>query len=86
MKVKEFKKLLDNNYNDDDELYFSTSALECEFTFDKVTVYPKESSGDDTDVYLEFTDKHKKEFIEATAEDRLIDVREALTEIINRYL
>jgi len=86
MKVKEFKKLLSDNYNDDDELYFSTAALECEFTFDKVTVYPKESSEDETDVYLEFTDKHKKEFTEAIAEDQIMDIREALNEVICKYL
>lgn len=83
MKVKEFVDLIQKKYDPEDELYFTTSALDREFVFDKVTVEDKD---EDTDVYLEFEGQHKEDFINAVFEDRAMEMRDKLMEIIDDYL
>lgn len=83
MKVKEFIALLQQKYDPDDELYFTTAALDCEFVFDKVTVEDKD---DETDVFLEFDGQHRDEFLDAVFEDRAIDMRDDIMKVVDDYL
>ena len=85
MKVREFIDLLEREYGLDDELYFTIAALESEFVFDDVTVYPKYTDADDTDVFLSFNQEHRSEFEAAIQEETLMSLREDVIAVLDKY-
>lgn len=86
MKVKEFIKEIQDKYNPDDELYFTIGAAESEHTLDNVEIQEKDDFSQETDIYLSFNEKNRKEFNNAVAEDLKIGIQEALNELAYKYL
>lgn len=67
MKVKEFIEQLQTKYDPEDELYFTTCIYDCEVAFDTVEIEDKEDG--ETDVYLELSERDKKDFVDSLEDE-----------------
>lgn len=83
MKVKDFIEQLQSKYDLEDELYFTTCIYDCEVAFDTIEVEDKEDG--ETDVYLELSERNKKDFVDSLEDEVYRDFANEIEQTLYKY-